>query len=600
MSENDGAHGVSDATRHDGKATGDSAVTRETEGSAGTADDVRAADRSGRIVQGDSGPVEPTDGARRPGRPGDGSPQSVAAGSLDDSLAAHERAPRRHRRRWPWVVLAALVVVAVVVSLLVVRARRTSSSASPADTVGIGLKLAPTNLDIRNQSGSALDQVLIGNVYQGLVARDSSNTVIPSLATSWTTSSDGRTYVFRLRHGVTFSNGDALDADDVVWSIRQLIGKQYVDASLLKNFSSIEAVDAHTVKIVLTKPYADLLWVLAGRPGLVFDKDADYDARTSAVGSGPYTVSSFRSGTSITLKANPRYKGDDKARTRTIVLRYYTDDNAAVNALKSGDVQVLAPVSQNLASTFSKDAAHYTVKVGEDTDKYVLAFNGKGKATSDKRVRQALRYAIDSDELIAARGGVDKALGGPIPSLDPGYVDLTGLYPHDEAKARALLARAGYDSDHPLRLTLTYANIYGTEIGQQLKTQLARVGVKLTVDVVEFATWLQNVYTNHDYDLSLVDHNESHDFYQWTDADYYYGYDNATVRSLYEQAMASTDAATMNSLLAKAARIVSEDAPADWLFNYRISTAWAKGVTGFPVNLNQTLMPLWKVAYRME
>ncbi|WP_314686944.1 ABC transporter substrate-binding protein [uncultured Bifidobacterium sp.] len=520
-------------------------------------------------------------------------------GSLDDSLAARERPPRR-RRRWPWVALAALLVVAVVVSLLVVRTRRSSSSTALADTVSIGLKLAPTNLDIRNQSGSALDQVLIGNVYQGLVGRNSDNTVIPSLATSWTTSSDGRTYVFRLRHGVTFSNGDRLDADDVVWSIRQLVSRQYVDASLLRNFSSIEAVDAHTVRIVLTKPYADLLWVLAGRPGLVFDKDADYDARTSAVGSGPYVVSSFRSGTSITLKANTRYTGKDTPRTRTIVLRYYTDDNAAVNALKSGTVQILAPVSQNLASTFSKDTARYTVKVGDGTDKYVLAFNGKGKATSDRRVRQALRYAIDSDELIAARGGVDKALGGPIPSLDPGYADLTGLYPHDEAKARTLLAEAGYDADHPLTLTLTYANVYGTEIGRQLKTQLARVGVTLTVNVVEFATWLQNVYTNHDYDLSLVDHNESHDFYQWTDADYYYGYDNATVQSLYGQAMASTDAATTDRLLRKAARLVSEDAPADWLFNYRISTAWAKGVTGFPTNLNQTLMPLWKVAYRME
>lgn len=518
--------------------------------------------------------------------------------STDASLNARVRTP--HRRPWAWLAVAAVAVVAVVIGIIAIVNRPATQQAGRRDTVTIGLKLAPTNLDIRNQSGSALDQILIGNVYEGLVARDENNQVVPALAASWEESADGLTYTFHLNEGMRFSNGDELNADDVVWSIQELVDKQYHDASSLTNFDAITAVDPNTVELRLSASNSNLLWTLAGRCGLVFDRDAEYDMKTEAIGSGPYLVSEFRANDSITLKANPNYWGEHRAKTETVVVRYFTDDNAAVNALASGDVQVLAPISENLAGQFADDPDHYTVQAGDGTDKYVLAFNGAGEHTADSRIRQAIRYAIDHEELIASRGGADAPLGGPIPSLDPGYEDLTDLYPHDVDKALELMAEAGYGPDNPLTLRLEYSNTYGTDLGDQLRSQLAQIGIDLKVEVVEFSTWLQDVYTNKDYDLSLVDHNESHDFYQWADPEYYYNYDNAEVQSLYAQALAATDDADRDELLRRAARIVSEDAPADWLFNYRITTAWVNGVEGFPVNLNQTQLPLWDLAYESE
>lgn len=527
--------------------------------------------------------------------------QPSAMGSLDTSLNSHTKSPRGPRRGRRWVIaVAAVAVVAIVAAVAFVihqRSNAGSASAKASTSMSIGLKLAPTSLDIRRQSGSALDQLLIGDVYEGLVARDSKNAVVPALARSWDTSADGRTYTFHMRGNARFSNGDTLDAEDVVWSINELRNNQYQDAERLKDVTSVSAPDASTVSIQLDKPYADLLWVLTGRPGLVFDRDAKYDPATEAVGSGPYKITTYVPNSSVVLEANENYSGEHRAKTRRVVVRYLTDDTAAVNALKSGDVQVLAPLSENLAAPFAKDSEHYAVKVGDGTDKFVLAFNGKGPRTSDQRVRQAIRYAIDHRQLIASRGGSDTALGGPIPSLDPGYEDLTGLYPHDVTKAKQLMKEVGYDADHPLTLTLTYANIYGSELGDQLRSQLKPIGIDLHVEVVEFATWLQDVYTNHDYDLSLVDHNESHDFSSWSDPTYYFGYDNPTVRKLTEDASRATSSEQSERLLAQAARIVSQDAPADWLFNYRITTAYAAGVQGFPLNLNQTLMPLYNVTY---
>lgn len=517
--------------------------------------------------------------------------------STDASLNAHAKVRKSGRKPIIWVI-AALVIVALVACCAIVQTHaRKAATPTASESIAIGIKLAPVSLDIRNQSGSALEQLLIGNVYEALVSRNSNNEVEPGLAKSWTISDDGLTYTFKLNTHMRFSNGDTLDATDVAWSINQLKAKQYYNSDQVENLKQASAPDATTVKLTLSKPDANMLWYLSGRPGLVFDKDARYDAKTTAIGSGPYLVKSFDSSSKLVLQANPNYWGSaHKARTNTVTVRFLPDDNAAFNALTSGDVQVLSPVNANMTGKL-KSSGKYTVKATDGSDKFVLAFNCTGAKTSDKRVRQAIRYAINHKEIIASRGGVDAALGGPIPSVDPGYEDLTGLYPYNPTKAKELMRQVGYSTSHPLKLTLTYANVYGSELGEQLRSQLSRIGIDLSVNTVEFSTWLQDVHANGDYDLSLVDHAESHDFYKWTQPDYYYHYDNPQVQALYAKALAATDDEDSASYLKQAARIVSEDAPADWLFAYRVSVAQVKGVTGFPSRLTQSVLPLWKVAY---
>lgn len=521
---------------------------------------------------------------------------SNGAASTDESLNARVRTSKSPRPNKWGIIIAAVVAIAIIVGAVAIfNGRNAQQSANKADTVTIGLKLAPPSLDIRRQSGSAIEQVLIGNVYEGLVSRDSDNAVQPGLAKSWDISTDGTTYTFHLNRNMTFSNGDVLDADDVAWSINQLKEKQYYNANQVESLSKAEALDANTVRITLSSPDSNLLWYLTGRPGLVFDKDATYNAKTQAVGSGPYTVESFDSASKMVLKANPKYWGTaHKPATQHVVIDFITDDNAAVNALKSGDVDVLSPVNATLAK--SLDTHTYHVSASDGSDKFVLAFNCANKKLADKRVRQAIRYGINHKEIIASRGGVDTALGGPIPSVDPGYEDLTGLYPYDVAKAKQLMREAGYSTSKPLKLTLTYANTYGTELGDQLKSQLAAIGIDLNINYVEFSTWLQDVHANGDYELSLVDHAESHDFYKWTTPEYYYHYDNKDVQALYAKALAATDEKESDEYLKQAAKTVSEDAPADWLFGYRVTVAYNKGVKGFPDKLSQTVLPLWQIS----
>jgi peptide/nickel transport system substrate-binding protein len=208
-------------------------------------------------------------------------------------------------------------------------------------------------------------------------------------------------------------------------------------------------------------------------------------------------------------------------------------------------------------------------------------------------VRQAIRQAIDSKAIIKAIGGTGVEQGGPIPQLDPGYEDLTDIDAYDKSNAKKLLAEAGSPK---LDLTLTYANIYPSTIGDVLKSQLADVGITLTVKRVDFATWLSQVFEKKDFQLSMVDHVEARDFGNWANPDYYFGYDNAEVQQLYADSVAATSADEKAADLRKAAKIVSEDAAGEWLYTSTSITAVRKGVTGVPFDGTNSRFDLSKLA----
>ena len=183
--------------------------------------------------------------------------------------------------------------------------------------------------------------------------------------------------------------------------------------------------------------------------------------------------------------------------------------------------------------------------------------------------------------------GAGETLYGPIPELDPGYEDLESTAPFDPAAAKKLLAEAGAED---ITLNLTIPAFYGSTVSQILVSNLHDVGITLKVDNVEFPTWISDVYTNKDYELSFVLHTEARDFENWANPDYYFTYDNPKVQDLYAQSTRATDPDTSADLLKQAAKIVAEDQAADWLYNGASVVAVGTDITGFPsVNVNERL-----------
>ena len=499
-------------------------------------------------------------------------------------------------------LLAAAASSALVVALVAgCTSGGSDGSGSPdADaTVTVGLVLEPSDLDIRHTDGVALDQVLVDNVYQGLVGRTEENDVVDVLASEHTISDDGLTYTFTLHDGVAFHDGAAMTASDVVWSLEQVRTDETLAGHAdLAAVSSIAAPADDTVVLTLSRPDSALLFALTGRAGLVLEQAATNDPSTTANGTGPYTVASWTQGDNLRLERADGYWGTP-ASVEAVVFRYVTDPSAAINATLSGDLDVQTAVDATLSSQL-EGVDGVSLEQGKTTDKYTLAFNNAVEPFTDVRVRKAIRMAIDNDAIITAVGGSAVDQGGPIPELDPGYADLTSVDAYDPDAAEALLAEAGHADG--LDLTLEYANFYPAAIGDVLTTQLAAVGITLTVEQVDFTTWLDDVYTApadggpRDFQLSMVDHAETHDFGNWADPDYYWGYDSAPVQALWEQSLAATDPAVAAQALSDAAAIVSEDAPAEWLYTSTTLTAIRDGVTGFPTTSTSTRLDLSELA----
>ena len=396
-----------------------------------------------------------------------------------------------------------------------------------------------------------------------------------------TSTTDGLTYTFELREGVTFHDGQALTPQDVVWSLTtRRDTPAFSDSQRLAKVASI-AAEGQTITLTLSAPDSTLLWNLTGRAGLIFKEGDTVDYKTAENGTGPFLLDDWRQGDSITFARNDAYWGD-KAQVGEVVFAYIPDNQAALNAALAGEVDVVTGFDANLEEQIEADGA-YELVLGASTDKGTLAFNQTSGPLADKRVRQAIRQAIDHEAFIEAAGS-GETLYGPIPELDPGYEDLSEVAPYDPDAARALLEEAGAED---LTLTLTIPSFYSKTIPQILVSDLNEVGITLEVDSVDFPTWLTDVYTNRDFDLSYVLHTEARDFENWADPTYYFTYDNPEVTSLYEESVAATDEDEAAELLAEAARIVSDDAAADWLFNAASVVAVGTNITGMPsINVN--------------
>ncbi|WP_052961373.1 MULTISPECIES: ABC transporter substrate-binding protein [unclassified Leucobacter] len=488
---------------------------------------------------------------------------------------------KRKRSKVPFVIGGIVLVVAIVATAIALSVSGTASAAK--EEISIGLVNEPQNLDIRSTAGVALDQILIDNVYQGLVGLKPGTVdqIVPVLAERMPeVSSDGRTYDFALRDGVAFHDGAKLTAQDVVASLTAALTPEVVGGA-----ATVTAPDARSVRVVLAEPNSQLLWLLANRPGLILEAKAKNRLSNSANGTGPFRFEQWKQGDSLTLVRNDDYWGD-AANLKTVVFRFIPDGRAAVSALKEGDLDVHAALLPSLRSEF--DGNHdFRLERADGTDVFTLAFNSAKPPLNDLRVREALSRAIDTKALIATQHGDGKQIGGPITRLEPGYQDLSAVNAYDPSAARKLLAEAGQQN---LSLTLTAPNFYDQSTIDLISTQLADVGVSVKVKRVEFATWLEQVYTNHDYQLSYVDHAEARDFGNYANPGYYFGYDSAKVQQLYAESLRATDPTTANELLSAAEKQVAADAPAKWLYNYTPTNVISTKVTGFPrANTNSRL-----------
>jgi peptide/nickel transport system substrate-binding protein len=476
-------------------------------------------------------------------------------------------------------------LMAVPVALLLAACGAGSTATGGDDTsLVVAFAVEPENLDFTKTAGSAIPQVLLNNVYEGLVTVDDAGKIEPALATEWTVSEDQKTYDFTLRDGVTFSNGDKFDADAVKFSIERVKSAEWTVAlkSAMAVVDKVEVVSPTEVRVVLTKPSRDWLFRMTTRIGAMFSPNGVADLANKPVGTGPYEVTKWTRGDSIELTARDDYAGEKPA-MQSVTFKYFDDPTAMNNALLTGSVDVIGSVQAPDSMNQLKSDSRFKVIEGITNGEVVLSFNNAAGPLRDVRVRKAIKFALDRKAIVdTAWNGYGTLIGSMVPPTDPWYEDLTGLYAHDPAQARTLLAEAGAQN---LQLRLRLPNIpYAVAAGQVVKSQLAEVGITAEIDLLEFpARWLDVVFNQHDYDMSIIQHVEPRDIAQFGNPSYYFGYNNQNVQQLLTQADQGSAEQQISDMKA-AAKQIAEDAAADWLFLFPYLAVADADLSGVPQN----------------
>lgn len=458
-----------------------------------------------------------------------------------------------------------------------------AAAADPDATLEVGFATVPASLDFTSTGGAAIVQALVGNVYEGLVQVDGGGEIQPLLATAWSVSDDGLRYSFTLREGVTFHDGSPFSAETVKFSLERIKDWTANTPANLAALDHVEVVSDTEVVVVLSEPNANALLWLAGPLGAMFDPDSVGNLAVTANGTGPFTFESYDQGVAMTLSRNDAYWGEPAGVARATFV-YYADASAAANALRTGGMDALfqAEAYDQIASFEASD--EYTVTIGSTQGVVVSALNGNREALADPRVRQAISYAVDKEAVLAAAtSGYGTILGGPAVPTDPYYVDLADTYAYDPEKATELLTQAGATS---LSLTFTVPNRpYAQAVAQVIQSDLAAVGVTATLEQQEFpAVWLEQTFTNHEFDMSVTNHVESRNVWNYANPDYYWSYSSDVADGYFAEARAAVDADTYDASMAGAIQQIVDDAASLWLYNPPNIVVARVGVTGLPQN----------------
>lgn len=465
-----------------------------------------------------------------------------------------------------------------------------ATAAQARDTLRLAMPLEPPNLDPTAGAAAAIDEVVYGNVFEGLVRIGPTGRVEPALAESWEVSPDGRIYVFHLRRGVRFQDGSPFDAGVVKFSLDRARAKDSANAqkAYFEPIERVEVVDPLTVRLVLRHAASSLIYVLGWGDAVMVSPKSAADNAAHPVGTGPFRFARWRRGDSIELVRNPAYWGP-QPRLNAVVFRFIPDPTAAYAAIKAGNIDAYPnfPAPENLAEL--RRDPRFRVVVGATEGETILALNNAKPPFDNLLVRRALAHAIDRKAIIdGAMFGYGQPIGSHFPPQNPDYVDLTGLYPHDVARAKALLAQAGYPNGFATTLKLPPPS-YARRSGEIIAAQLAQAGVRVTIENLEWAQWLDQVLKNKNFDMTVVSHTEPMD-YDIYGRDYYFGYRSAAFDALLDRLNQAVDAPTRSVLLKAIQRKIAEDSVNVFLFEFPKLNVWDAHLRGLwrdsPVQAN--------------
>ncbi|CAN5917882.1 ABC transporter substrate-binding protein [soil metagenome] len=505
-----------------------------------------------------------------------------------------------HLPKHPTRRTAVRSTVAIAIGLASLAALPGAQAQARKDTAILAMILEPTGLDPTTASAAAIGEIVHYNILEGLTKINMDGSVVPLLAESWSIDPDGKSYTFKLRKGVKFSDGEAFDASDVKFSFERAKAEGSTNKAkkaVFDNISRIDTPDASTVIVVLAQPDGNFLFRMGENTAVILDPKSAATTSTKPVGTGPFKLDAWAKGSSMTLVRNDAFRNPAAVKMKKVTVRFISEPAAQVAALLAGDIDGMPRglLPQDV-KPFQADP-RFVVTAGGTEGKTIVSINNKRKPFDDVRVRRALAMAIDRKAVIdGSQDGIAKPIGSHMVPSDAGYVDLTAANPFNPEKAKALLKEAGVAT--PLNVTLTLPPPeYARKGGEIVAAQLAKVGIIAKIENVEWAQWLSGPFKGN-FDLTIISHVEPLDFDRYADPKYYWGYDSKAYNELLARYNGSADAKTRTRLLGEIQRQLAADAVNVYLYQlpqFAVSNKKLKGLwSSSPIFANDFAALAWQ------
>ena len=504
-----------------------------------------------------------------------------------------------------------VMVGVLVLGALGLPAQPAPMTPTPGGTLTIAFVPLRTHIDVNAVNTSTVNE-LAHYFYETLYDREESGKVKGLLVKEDQVSADGLTWTFKLQPGVRFHDGTPFNAAAVKWNLERKIQKKQPLWDFLP-FKTIEAIDDLTVRATLTRTAANLRAILVTKTFSMYSpafvqQVGDNAMLTRASGTGPYTVSEFRSNENVALRKNPNYWQKGLPYFDQVIYRVVPDNNARAAGLEAGDVDMAVGLSVPDSERL-KTKRGFKVQEALGSQQYYIAINTRRPPLNDVRVRQALNHAVDKEGIIKTvlLGNAKVATAVYINPTVDGYVR-AGTYPYDPEKAKKLLEEAGWAAGpggvrqrEGRPLTLDFLTRKGGspgdfEIAELVQGMLKAVGVDVRLQVLESATFLQRVTVPPErstYDLVNLAVGTFTGDAEYTMLTFYHTnsaapryfnrayYSNPLVDSLIEESMKPASTTGRNKIYyAQIIKQVFSDAPIIMLFDVTQSLAMKETIRG--------------------
>ncbi|HAG69900.1 MAG TPA: ABC transporter substrate-binding protein [Lachnospiraceae bacterium] len=452
--------------------------------------------------------------------------------------------------------------------------------------VGIAQDLEDS-LDPHKAVAAGTKEVLF-NIYEGLLKPAPDGNIIPAVAESYEVSEDGTRYSFRLRNGVKFHNGEPVTAEDVKYSIEKSAGMTG-DESLIPAFSLIKSVDIEdpsTVVITLSEGNLEFPAYLASANAAVIPA-SNAAPDTIPIGTGPYQCVSRSPQENLVMKRFDDYWGE-KAYIEDVTFKIEANADSVVMDLLGGSIDMFPRLTTSQVSQLSED---FTVYEGTMNLVQALYLNNEYGPLKDVRVRQALCYGTDIDGLLKlAFDGKGVPIGSSMfPSFGKYYMDeLNDVYTYDVEKAKELLKEAGYENGFDLKITVPSNYQPHVDTAQVLVEQYKKIGVNASIDLVEWNSWLSDVYTNRDFESTVIGVDASNmtarallERFCSDAGNNFINFNDARYDETFKKAITTADDEESTALYKELERILAEDAANVYLQDMAEFVALNRKFTGY-------------------